>query len=195
MAQDMLDSLEYGYGRALLEIADESNQLDAIADEVRQVQTLLAEQPGLRALLASQVLSSTERAEAIRHLFEGKLTPQFYAFLQVANDKNRLDQIDDIFEAFTRLLAEQRGEMTVDAWVATELDADLVSEVASKIGETFGKRVAVNQHVDASLVGGLKIRVGDRLLDGSVVTQLKLVKEKLIAAGREQARSGRAIQE
>ena len=124
MAQDianMLDSLEYGYGRALLEIADEAGQLDAIAEEVGQLKQLLTDQPDLGKLMASRVLSSSERAESLKNMFEGKLTPQFYGFLQVVNEKGRLDRIDAIIAAFEKLLAEKRGEMTVDAWVASEL--------------------------------------------------------------------------
>ena len=190
----MVESVDKGYARALLELAEQSGELAGIASEVADIRSMLEHQADLRRLLGSRVLAASERAQVIRNVFDGRVTPVLHAFLQVINEKSRLDRLSLILEAFELLLAEKQGRMDVDAWVAGELDTALVREVADRIGAAFGKQVTLKQHVDPSLVGGMKIRVGDQMIDGTVTTQLKLIREGMIAAGREGARQGNLIQ-
>ena len=107
----------------------------------------------------------------------------------VVNQKDRLGSLPGIVRAFANLVDERQGVVEVDAYVANRLDEGQASAIADRLGASMGRKVALKQHVDEELIGGLKLRIGDKLLDGSVATQLRLMRDKFVQAGREKARA------
>ena len=185
---DMVQSLEQVYARALLEAAQEAGTIDEVADEMQQLAHLLTQQPRLVRLLSTRMLSVEQRARSIENLFKGRVGDLVYRFLQVANAKHRLDRIQGIVRAVAQLVDERRGIVRVDAYVADRMDAAAAERVAQRLGEVIGGRVVLRQHEDPQLIGGLKLRVGDRLVDGSVAAQLRLMHRKIVATGRGDTR-------
>ena len=189
------DSVTRAYASALVELAEADGQLSEVADELEQLGQLLASEPALKSLLASRALSASERAGALERLFKGQLSDLVYRFIQVVNQKDRIGKLAGIIDTFGEIVAESRGIVEVDVHVATKLDDAQAQRVAQGIGQSLGKEVALHQYVDEKLIGGLKIRIGDKLVDASVATQLKLMQRKLVAAGREKARQAVAASE
>jgi len=190
-----LGIVERTYAQVLLELADEGGVLDQVADEVQQLGELIRNDLGLRQLLASKVLTVSERAGVLKNLFDGHLDDLLYRFLQVVNAKNRLDLVDRIVHAFARLLDQKQGLIEIDAYVASHLDDALVEAVSARIGQALDQTAIVHQVVDPALIGGLKVRVGDRLVDGSVATQLRRMQQSMVSTGRDKARERVAAME
>jgi F-type H+-transporting ATPase subunit delta len=176
------------YAKALFELADESGRLAEVNDEIEQFEEVLAMNPELMVLLASRTLSKQERALAIDRIFKGRISDALLHFLHVVNQKNRLGSLRAIIRQFGKLIDERHKVVEVDAYVASRLDEAMADRVSHGIGQAIGSNVLLHQYVEPQLLGGLKIRVGDRLFDGSVATQLKLIRQKLTQAGREKAR-------
>jgi len=176
------------YATALLQMAQASDQVDEIADEVAQLDSLLAEQADLRRLLNCGTLSTSEVSSIVDRVFNGRLSETVYRFLQVVNNKGRLASLQGICRAFDDLVDEQRGIIEVDVYVAQRLDDAEQARVSDAIGAALGKQIALHQYIDESLIGGLKIRIGDELIDASVATRLDQMKHNLIERGREKAR-------
>lgn len=193
-AETRTDTVGRVYAAALLDLARAQGALESIDEEVTELLGLLRREPGLHKLLASPKLNASQRRELIDRLFNGKVSDLMFRFLQVVNRKGRLGDLESILVAFTQLAAEARGEADVDIYVAQPLEGEESRQVAESIGQAVGKQVRLRQHVDPELIGGLKVRVADRLIDGSVATQLKIMKQRLVAAGREKARVGSAIE-
>lgn len=193
MNDQRINTVSLIYAAALVEMADEAGELDAVAEETAQLGELLAANADLANLLTNRILSTDERAGVIDRLFQGKVTDLLYRFLQVVNRKHRMAELPGIVNAFGKLFAERRGVLEIDAYVAQELDEEKLNRIAARIGEALGKQVVPHQHVDPALIGGLKLRIGDRLLDGSVAAQLKLLQQRMTAAGREKVKA--ALQE
>lgn len=189
-AEQRTDSVSRVYAQALLELAQADNAADAIAEEVGELQALLHREADLGKLLSSRTLNSAQRTALVEQLFKGKVSDVLYKFIQVVNRKDRLGALAGILSTYRVLVAEARGEIDVEVYVAEALTDEAGRGVAESIGQAVGKRVHLHQHVDPELIGGLKVRVGDRLIDGSVATQLKIMKRKLVEAGREKARLG-----
>jgi F-type H+-transporting ATPase subunit delta len=177
------------YGLALVEMAEKAGTLDAVADEVQELSKLLANEPQLMKLLGNQVLGTSEKAGSIQRLFKGQISDLVYNFIQTVNRKGRMDKLPGIFKSVMRIIDQRNGIVEVDAYVATELSSDALDSLAQKIGAAISRNVILNQKVDANLIGGLKLRVGDKLIDGSIATQLKLLERKIIAEGREKAKT------
>lgn len=189
-AEQRTDAVGRVYAQALLDLARSAGAMDAVAEEADDLLALLRGEADLAKLLSSRTLNTAERSELVERLFKGKVSDVLYRFLQVVNRKDRLNALAGILTAYGTLVADARGEMDVDVYVAQALTDEAGRGVAESIGQAVGKRVHLNQHIDPELIGGLKVRVGDRLIDGSVATQLKIMKRKLVEAGREQARRG-----
>ena len=187
-AQQVTQSVEWVYAAALLDLAGQAEQRDEVRSELDEVGDLLASEPDLTKLLASRVLSTAERRGCLERLFTGQVSDLTYRFLQVVNDKERLADLAGIIRAYGRLVDEQRGLVDVDAYVATPMDDAQVRRVAAALELALEGQVVLHQHVEAHLIGGLKLRLGDRLIDGSVATQLRRMRDQIVAAGRDRAR-------
>ncbi len=198
-AEHKTDAVSRVYAQALLELAqgsgDSGGEVDSIAEEAGGLLELLDRDADLNRLLSSRALNSSQRSGVVEQLFKGRVSDVLYRFLQVVNRKDRLGSLPGILNAYLGLVSEARGELDVDVYVAEALSQDAGRGVADSIGGAMGKKVQLREHVDPELIGGLKVRVGDRLIDGSVATQLKIMRRKLVDAGRERARSGGQLED
>ena len=152
---------------------------------MKDLQAVIADEPELRTLLASRALTSAERAESLRRIFENHVHDLLLRFMLVVNAKHRLSGLEVILETAAELYDQRQGIMNLEAWVAGDVDTH---QLADRLGDALGKQVNLATHRDESLIGGLKIRVGDRIIDGSVATQLTSLRRKMVEAGREHAR-------
>jgi len=184
-----IDAVSRVYAHALFELGLESNSLDDLAQQVNRIGGLLDTHPDLLTLLETPAINKRERAEVITRIFEGRCSDTVFKFLRVLSDRGRLGSLRGVIAAFNQRMDEHHGVVEVDAWVAEELSSSEADRVARTIGEHLGKKVVLRQSVDPELIGGLKLKIGDRLIDGSVATQLRMMKRQLSAAGLEKARS------
>lgn len=181
-------SVEQVYAEALVEMAEETGELDSIHDEVNQLAELIRGNADLGKLLASRLLSETERRGCIERIFKGRVSDLLYRFIQIVSTKSRLADLSGILSAFGDLVKARQGIVEVNAYVATPMDQAHAQRIAEQLGKALDCQVVLKHNVDPSLIGGLKLRVGDRLVDGSVAAQLRRLKEKIIAGGQERAR-------
>ena len=185
----MTESIERTYAMALLDLADESGRFDDIAEQIRDLGELVDTDVELRALFGSRILSVEDRAQSIRHVFEGRVDDLILRFLLVANDKNRLGLLPGIAKAFAELQNRRHNVAQVDVWTSRDMPDDERDRIAHRLGESLGKTVSLNRHTDPGLIGGLRIRIGDEQVDASVATQLQLIRRKMLDRGREHART------
>ena len=182
------NAVDRAYAQALFEMGQDHDELEALADEVEELGELVASQPDLRRLIATPAIAARKRVGMIERLFKDRVSPTMYKFLHVVNQKQRLSSLPGIVQAFGELMTDHRGLVEVDIFVAERLDEEQAKEVGEGIGKVLGREVVLHQYVDPELIGGLKIRVGDKLVDGSVANQLKLLRQRLGRVGRERAR-------
>ena len=178
------DNVGRVYAEALLELSNEQGVTDELADQVQSLLGVFSEDGELHRLLTNPAIADAERGAVVKRVFENKVHPLLYTILRVLGDKGRLGSIPQFAAGYLLAVAEQRGQVDVVAHVATQLDAAASVRVAEQIGTALGKTVTLTQKVDPSLIGGMKIKVGDKLIDASVASQLRNMKQKMIAAGR-----------
>lgn len=178
------DTVGRVYAEALLELAREQGVVNDVAQEVEALLPLVGEGSELNRLLTNPAIGDAERTKIVQRVFEGKVSPLLYKMMRVICDKGRLGSLPQVAAGYLLAVAEDSGHIEVEAFIATELDSDAVKRVAEQIGQALGKTVSLTQKVDPSLIGGLKIKIGDQLIDASVASQLRSMKNKMIAAGR-----------
>ena len=172
------------YAEALIELAREQGVVDSLADEVEHLLPLVSEGGELNRLLTNPAIGDSERSKIVERVFKGKVSDLLYKMMCVLSDKGRLGSLSQVAAGYLLAVSDARGHIDVQAFIASELDSDAAKKVADQIGQALGKTVTLTQKVDPSLIGGLKIKVGDQLIDASVASQLRSMKNKMIAAGR-----------
>jgi F-type H+-transporting ATPase subunit delta len=170
------------YARSLLELANERKQAEPIGQELSALRQIVIDNPSFGLFLSNPGISSTERGQAIGKIFGGKVSRLMQNFLGVLNEKNRMGLAAQIADAYDDLLDEQLGKIEVDVTVAQKLDANQLEQVRQRVSAALNKEAVVHQYVDDSIIGGLVLRVQDKLIDASVKSQLDAMRQQLLSA-------------
>jgi ATP synthase F1 delta subunit len=178
------------YGRALLSLALKANAVERVESEIADVGELVRRNEGLGRLMEHRTLDRKRRGESIRKIFGGVVSDLMLRFLLVLNDRNRLDEIGGIAAAFSNLAKKHRGEVDAELTTARPLSGSQMQMVAERLSASIGKKAIVHPRIDPSIIGGLKVRLGDRLIDASVSTQLRRLAGRLSERGQMMARGG-----
>jgi F-type H+-transporting ATPase subunit delta len=161
------------YAVALFELAREQGALDTVAGDLHNLRDMLAESADLERLIRSPVLSREEQARALTALGEragfALLTRRFLGLLA---HKRRLFALPDVVEAYDAMLAEHRGEVGAEVISAVPLSQEQLESVQRQLAAAVGQSVKLSISVDPSLLGGLLVRVGSRMIDASIRTKL-----------------------
>jgi len=161
------------YAAALFDLADERKTLDEVAADLTQLRTMLRESGDLLRLVRSPVLSRHEQAQAIEALAERAALSQLTRdFLAVVARNRRLFAVPAMIEAYLAKLAERRGEVTAEVTAAQPLSEAQRTALNEQLRRAMGRRVSVDLKVDPGLLGGMTVKVGSRLVDGSLRSKL-----------------------
>jgi len=156
------------YARSLLDLAKESGTVDAVAADLEVVSTLLAQQPDLEAFLASPYFAEETKQGLVQETFTGRLNRLTVNFLSVMIDHNRGAFLPGILGRFRQLYRLYQGYETVSVTVAQGLSEEQVQKLARDLAEALRAKIDLEVQVDPSLLGGIIIRRGDKMLDNSV---------------------------
>jgi F-type H+-transporting ATPase subunit delta len=162
------------YSGALFGLADERRVLDEVADELRQLRAMLVASGDFMRLIRSPVVSRADQAKAIAALAErAGLSRLVRDFLGVVARNRRLFAVPAIIEAFLRELARRRGEVSAQVIAARPLSDGQLAALNEQLRRSIGSRVSVDMRVDPGLIGGMVVKVGSRMVDGSIKSKLQ----------------------
>jgi F-type H+-transporting ATPase subunit delta len=176
------DALAKVYARSLFELAMDAGGTDKlmeIADELEQICELAREDKKINLFLSSPVVDSKARGEALSVILTNRITDLALRFLLVLNNKGRLDRLESIKTAYDQLVQEAFGRVEVDVITPVPIDAESLAMIKGKISTVLGKEPVLHPYVDKKILGGIKLRIGDQLIDGSVQTRLRKLSENL----------------
>jgi F-type H+-transporting ATPase subunit delta len=183
MAKEIhITPLARAYAQSLLDLANEQNRADVIGQELEEVAKVAESEPRLAGFFSNPTISEADRAKVLEKAFRGRIPDLLLNTLQVMNRKGRLNLLRPMANGYAELLQQQQGIIEVDLYVAERLTPDHLQQARQKVGAALRREAVVYQYVDPSLIGGLLIRVEDRLLDASVRAQLRAVRRQLLAA-------------
>ena len=180
------DSLANVYARSLFELAEDAGGNDKIveiADELEQVCELMRQNSEVKLFFESPIIDIKKRNEALSEIFSNRITDLTLRFLLVLNNKGRLNHLEPICIAFDLIIQETFGRIEVDVFTTTALDADTINTIKEKVQSMLGKEPVLHPYVDKSMLGGIKLRIGDQLIDGSVQTKLRRLSESIKNSG------------
>jgi len=186
------DALARVYAGALFELADREAGQEAIERalaELEDIVQLAGEDPRFSEFLTSQILPAEKRAASIRTIFEGRVSDLTLRFLLVLNATGRLGHLGAVAAAFDERLQERFGRVEVDVYTAAPIDDDQAGAIESRLRDILDSEPVLHRYVDESMLGGLRLRIGDQLVDASVSTQLRRMRDRLHTSGADQIRT------
>jgi F-type H+-transporting ATPase subunit delta len=179
-----ISGLAERYAAALFELADERHALDAAAADLRELRAMLDESGDLLRLIRSPVLSRAEQGKAIEAIAaRASLSPLTRDFLAVVARNRRLFAVPAMIEAFLDKLAERRGEVIAEVAAAQPLTEAQQNALSEHLRRVVGSRVTIDLFVDRSLLGGMVVKVGSRMVDGSLRGQLQRLRLSMKGIG------------
>ena len=180
------DALANVYARSLFELAADAGGTDKvleIADELEQVCALTASNQEIGLFFSSPIIDKVKRGEALSAIFTNKVTDLTLRFLLVLNNKGRLDHLRQIEVAYAQLVQEALGRVEVNIFTPRAIDDASLKTIKRNVQEMLGKEPVLHTNVDPSMLGGVKLRIGDQLIDGSVATKLRRLSESVQSKG------------
>lgn len=169
-----LSGLADRYAAALFALADERGQLDAVAADLGRLQALIGTSADLKSLLRSPILSRAEQNRAIAAVL-GRLgvSPLVSNLAGLMAKNRRLFVLEKTITAFRERLARHRGEVAAEVTSAIPLRPEHLEAVRESVRRVVGRDVTLEAKVDPTLIGGLIVKVGSRMLDNSLRTKLQ----------------------
>jgi len=162
------------YAAALFDLADERRMLDEVATDLRQLRAMLQASGEFLRLIRSPVLSRDQQAKAVAVVAErAGLSQLVRDFLAVVARNRRLFAVPAMIESFLAKLAARRGEVTAEVTAAHQLSEAQLGTLNEQLRRSIGARVLVDVRIDPSLIGGLVVKVGSRMIDGSIKSKLR----------------------
>jgi len=180
------------YAEALLKAAQKQQAADEVLEELQAiVQDIFQKEPLFEVFLGSYAIGRQHKTAALRAAFKDRASPVLFNFLMVLNAHDRLELLRPILAAYRELNDERARRIRVQIRSAAALPEDQRHRLSQELRDTFHLEPILEEQVDADLLGGMTVRVGDWLYDASVRTQLETICNQLITRSSHEIQSGR----
>ena len=161
------------YAHALFELAQDAHTVDVVSADLASLRRAMETSPDLRRLVRSPVFSAEEQAKALKAILEKMgAHPLTSKFVLLLAHKRRLFALIQVIAAYEHLLAKSRGETEAEITAARHLNDDEIAELKSVLKTGLGKEPRLHSRIDPTLLGGLIVKIGSRMIDSSLRTKL-----------------------
>lgn len=172
------------YATAVFDLAKEGKTLKALEGDIATLESAVAESADLRAMMNSPVYSREQQGKAITALAaKMNLSPAMRGALGLMAQNRRLFAVPALLARLRQMIAEEKGEITADVVSATVLTGAQADALAATIKDRIGKKVNLNVAVDESLIGGLIVKVGSKMIDTSIRSKLAALQNSMKEVG------------
>lgn len=179
------------YATAMFDVAEAAGRGDALLDELRDLASYMETDPQFATFLTSLRIETGARKKTLEKLFRGKYSDLFVDSLQVLNERERLDLLPQIAEAYHHLHEAARGRVEVSVRTPVPLTEPLRQRVRDLAGKYTGKQADLIEQTDPSLIGGLILQIGDEKFDASVRRRIGMLHEILLDRASKELHSGK----
>lgn len=167
------------YAEALFEVALEMNQLDEVNNDMQAACQIFQENPEFLQLYKTPNISLNERKSLLDHAFSGQMMPEVLNFLKLLIDKNRGFFVMEVCSEFEHMVEEHKGILKGIVHVTCILGDDQIKKLEDKLSTSTGKQVVLSQKIDPSIIGGMVVNLGDKVIDSSLKKKLDDMKDEL----------------
>ena len=169
------------YGDALFELAVEKDKVDVLLEEIEQLQEVLSKNDEFGRLMNHPKIIKEEKIQVAKDVFEGRVSEELLGFLTIIITKDRYKDIDAILDYFVAEVKRYKGIGIATVTTAVPLKEEQCKKIEQKLLDTTEyKKMEIHYHLDESLIGGMVVRIGDRVVDSSIKTKLNELQKDLL---------------
>jgi F-type H+-transporting ATPase subunit delta len=182
-----LEAVAAQYAEAALELAEKADGANSFATSERVLADLIGinevieKNPDLATVLNHPAVEAPKKLELMLKVFEGKLSDITERLLRLVSDRGRLDILKSLEEKFAQFLRERKNIVGAKLTSSKELTASEIADIKARLTEHLGKKLELEVIIDKSLLGGVILRLGDQVIDGSLKGKLAVVEKELLA--------------
>ncbi len=170
------------YAEAFFSIAREAGKIDDYQNELGKIVQTIEDIPDLKEYFAHPLLPAKEKKEIAKQVFSSAVSPLALNFLLLVLDKKRQDYLDLIYKEYVDMADESRNIQKAELISAMPISDEDMKNLSDNLTRSTGKTVQLKVSVDPSIIGGVKIRLGDKVIDASIAKKLEMLKRSLQTA-------------
>ena len=171
------DIISDRYGSALYDLASEKKCIDEILNDLDVIEKVMKESSELRHVIKSPLVNSEEKLNILLKIFAGlSFNSLTTTFLKVLDNNKRISNILSIILQFKKINSEKRGDIAANVTSANELSEDEKNNITNQLKNTLGQKLSLNFDVDKSIIGGLIVKVGSKMIDTSIANKINKLK-------------------
>ena len=169
------------YGEALFEVAMETQQADLFLNEAQEILTILEQNPEFDKLMKHPKVSKQEKEQVLDNVFQNSVSKEMAGFMKLLVNKERYGELPNIFEYLIDRIKEEKKIGVAYVTTAMELTEEKKQAIKKRLLETTSyKTMEMHYEVEEAIIGGMIIRIKDRVVDSSVRTKLEEMKKQLL---------------
>lgn len=164
------------YAESLLDVSEEMGNTDAIKKELVELREVFENNSDLYDFFVTPKINKEEKKEVLKSVFADKLSPVTFNLLCVLLDKRRAMEFYGVVKQYERLVSEKNNEITGIVYLAKPCSDKMLAKIEKRLSEITGKNLKLKVSIDPALVGGIKVKIGDNVVDATVASQLREMK-------------------
>jgi len=173
------DEIARQYSKALFEIGKEKDILMKLYEEINELWRVINENDKLKEALLHQRVLVEEKKAVFKSVFSDKLSKQLFQFMMLLIEKRRIYFIENIINEFEKLVYKKENIMTAKVTTAVDMNPEMKENLQEKLEKYVGKKIEMHNKCDPEIIGGMIIKIGDYLIDGSIKSKLESLEEKI----------------
>ncbi|GGF91895.1 F0F1 ATP synthase subunit delta [Paenibacillus abyssi] len=167
------------YAKALFELAQQNNVVSDVEDQLMLVVRALEGDADIVKFLVSPNISTDKKIDLVKQALSGKVSEMVIQTIELLISRGRNDIIGEVYSAYKKVAGEALGQADAIVYTAKQLPEDEMQKIGIRFGAMIGKKIRVEQIVEPALLGGIQVRIGDRLYDGSLSGKLARLEKSL----------------
>jgi len=175
----MAELVSKRYASALFDVAFEEKNYEKVREELDFVLACLEEEPQLYQLFKSPLITILEKKDVLTAIFKDKLSQEVYNFLRIIIDKGREDYIEDIIKEYRTLVDTAKNKVEAMAITAIPMNKEDLLKLQVNLSMSSGKNIQLQNQVDPEIIGGVLVKIGDKVIDGTIKNRLARMEEEL----------------
>lgn len=167
------------YAKALFELASASGSVQQVESQLKLIVDATGQNEDLEKFLSLPGIDPAAKIKLLKDSFGSEVSELVYQTLELMIERGRQLGIPNLYEAYVKIAGEALGQAHAVVYAAQQLSDDELASVATQFGQVTGKKIIAQQIVNPALLGGVQVRIGDRLYDGSLSGKLERLQKTL----------------
>ena len=176
----MYEYLDRRYALALYEVAEKNGKVDEYLGDLREICELIDKDEEFQEVIKHPQISTKQKKRVFINIFKGKIDEELLSFLLILIEKDRILFLKEKLKEMEKIHLERNNTLLAEVKSVVPLTEDEVTRLVAKLENKYSKKILLKQEIDKSIIGGLYVRVGDDVIDGTVKSRLDDMKQIML---------------